>query len=183
MLGRFSWEAARALGVMAGVAAVGLGSAHLEGTHTSYPDAEMSPADPASNDEGAPARPPRVWLVDGFNVLHAGVLVGRDRASWWSEERRAQLLAVVERFEAEREDAEIWVVFDGPSAAEHAAGDGRRVHVAFAPSADEWLLARVRAAREPVCVVTSDRQLAERARHRGAEIVPPRRFLARCRSS
>jgi predicted RNA-binding protein with PIN domain len=118
--------------------------------------------------------------VDGFNVLHAGVLVGRDRASWWNEARREELLAIVERFEAEREDAEIWVVFDGRSAAEHPTRDGSRVRVAFARSADEWLVKRVRAAGGSVCVVTSDRQLADRARRRGAEVLSPRRFLARC---
>ena len=54
------------------------------------------------------------------------------------------------------------------------------LHVVFARSADDWLVKRVRAAGEPVCVVTSDRQLADRARRRGAEVVSPRRFLARC---
>ena len=184
----FVLEAVQALGIVAGVVAVGLGAAQLAAGRSPYPhpetdEVEMSPGDPSDEDASEPAREPRVWLVDGFNVLHAGVLVGRDRASWWNEARRESLLAIAERFVAEREDAEIWVVFDGPSAAEHAAQDGRRVHVAFARSADEWLVKRVRAASEPVCVVTSDRQLADRARRRGAEVVSPRRFLARCERS
>lgn len=183
----FLLEAAQALAIVAGVVAGGLGSA-LGTAGTPYPrdgvesearEVEMSPGDPGAEEPSEPARPPRVWLVDGFNVLHAGVLAGRDRASWWSESRRAELLAIVERFDAERDDAEVWVVFDGPGAAQDPTGGGR-IHVAFAPSADDWLVKRVRAAGEPVCVVTSDRELADRARRRGAEVLSPRRFLARC---
>jgi predicted RNA-binding protein with PIN domain len=159
---------------------------HVDPTRVEMDESETSAGDPTregapqAEPGDAPAPPARLWLVDGFNVLHAGVLVGRDRASWWNEARREQLLAIVERFEAEREDAEIWVVFDGPSAAEPAAREGSRVHVAFARSADEWLVKRVRAAGGSVCVVTGDRQLADRARRRGAEVLSPRRFLARC---
>jgi predicted RNA-binding protein with PIN domain len=184
----FALEAVQALGIVAGVVAVGVGTARLAVEGPAYPHAqtiwesgevETSPEDPGDEDARS-SREPRVWLVDGFNVLHAGVLVGRDRAGWWSEARRAELLAIAERFQAEREDAEIWVVFDGPSATEQATSDARRVHVAFARSADEWLVRRVRAAGEPVCVVTSDRQLVDRVRRRGAEILSPRGFLARC---
>jgi predicted RNA-binding protein with PIN domain len=174
---------------MAAVVAAGLGAARLQAERVSYPPAQMEtdgsgttgePAAPEREPGEEPTPPARLWLVDGFNVLHAGVLVGRDRAEWWNEARRGQLLAIVERFEPEREDAEVWVVFDGPSAAEELAREGSRVRVAFARSADEWLVKRVRAAAGPVCVVTSDRQLADRARRRGAEVLSPRRFLARC---
>jgi predicted RNA-binding protein with PIN domain len=193
----FLLEAGQAAGLMAAVVAAGLGAARLQVAGASYPPQrgevpvqlemeEGETADPTG--EGAPpgepgdepAPPARLWLVDGFNVLHAGVLVGRDRAEWWNEARREQLLAIVKRFEPEREDAEVWVVFDGPSAAEELAREGSRVRVAFARSADEWLVKRVRAAGGSVCVVTSDRQLADRARRRGAEVLSPRRFLARC---
>jgi predicted RNA-binding protein with PIN domain len=193
----FLLEAGQAAGLVAAVVAAGLGAARLQGAGASYPPPrgespvrleieEGEAADPM--EEGAPpgepgdepAPPARLWLVDGFNVLHAGVLVGRDRAEWWNEARREQLLAIVERFEPEREDAEVWVVFDGPSAAEELAREGSRVRVAFARSADEWLVKRVRAAGGSACVVTSDRQLADRARRRGAEVLSPRRFLARC---
>ena len=174
---------------MAAVVATGLGATRLPAERVSYAPAQMEtdgsettsePAAPQreTGDESTP--PARLWLVDGFNVLHAGVLVGRDRAEWWNEARREQLLAIVERFEPEREDAEVWVVFDGPSAAEELVREGSRVRVAFARSADEWLVKRVRAAGGSVCVVTSDRQLADRARRRGAEVLSPRRFLARC---
>jgi hypothetical protein len=120
------------------------------------------------------------WLVDGFNVLHAGVLRGNDRQGWWREEMRARLLARVAGFEDQA--AELWVVFDGRGPLADAELRSLRPRVVFAPSADEWLLAEVRAAEDPsgVVVVTADRQLADRARHRGAQVVSPRAFLARC---
>jgi predicted RNA-binding protein with PIN domain len=120
------------------------------------------------------------WLVDGFNVLHAGVLRGSDRRGWWREEMRARLLQRVAAFEDT--SAELWVVFDGPGPGAEAERASQRPRVVFAPSADDWLLAAVREAPDPgaVVLVTADRQLADRARHRGARIVSPRTFLARC---
>src|SRR5262245_9309222 len=120
------------------------------------------------------------WLVDGFNVLHAGVLRGNDRRGWWREEVRARLLERVAAFEDD--GAELWVVFDGPGPGAAAEVASLRPRVAFAPSADDWLLEAVREAEDParVVIVTADRQLADRARHRGAKVVSPRAFLARC---
>lgn len=120
------------------------------------------------------------YLVDGFNVLHAGVLRGNDRQGWWREEMRARLLARVAGFDDEA--AELWVVFDGRGPLAGAEERSLRPRVVFAPSADEWLLAEVRDAADPsdLVVVTADRQLADRARHRGARVVSPRAFLARC---
>jgi len=126
---------------------------------------------------------PGIWLLDGFNVLHAGPLGGRDRSGWWREPLRGELLALADRFDDPA--AEVWVVFDGP----HDGGDepaaqpaSRRLQRVFAPSADAWLLERVRRAADPgrVAVVTADKQLAARARHRGARVVSPRAFLERC---
>ena len=120
-----------------------------------------------------------IWLVDGFNVLHAVVLGGRERAAWWTRPYRAELLARAAGFDDP--SAQIWVVFDGARAApQSAAGPG--VHEVFAASADEWLLARLQGAAHPerIAVVTADRKLAGRAQHRGARVVSPRAFLARC---
>jgi hypothetical protein len=80
----------------------------------------------------------------------------------------------------------VWVVFDGPDARElpdpgAAGGGGARPRLVFAPSADDWLLRRARdAAPGEVAIVTADRRLAARARSRGATVVSPREFLARC---
>lgn len=141
---------------------------------------------------------PCVWLVDGYNVLHAGLL-GRDRSEWWTAARRNQLLDVAAGLDAG--DAEVWLVFDGPhperdphtGPAAHTAQQRDsgidatpppHVHRVFAPSADDWLFAYVKTAEDPslVAVVTADRKVADRARHRGAVIVHPRAFLERCRS-
>jgi len=121
---------------------------------------------------------PTIWLVDGYNVLHAAVLGGKDRSQWWTGSRRRELLERVSGFDV---DAEIWIVFDGPddSGAEAELPGPRCV---FAASADAWLVDRVRRAEDPseIAVVTADRQVAGRARGRGARIVSPKDFLARC---
>jgi hypothetical protein len=123
---------------------------------------------------------PTIWLVDGFNVLHAGVLEGRDRGDWWRAASRSQLLALAGSFDDP--EAELWIVFDGPRAAP-ATPEVPRLRVVFAPSADEWLLSRLRSAPDPsrLGVVTGDRRLAIRSRRRGAQVIRPREFLDRCR--
>jgi len=120
------------------------------------------------------------WLVDGFNVIQVGLLAGGDRTAWWGPARRAELLERAGRLEDP--EAEIWVVFDGLRPAQDEAAQDRRARPVFAPSADAWLLERLRAAPDPaqVRVVTADRRLAERARRRGARVVAPGEFLARC---
>jgi hypothetical protein len=159
--------------------AVGLGSAALlnggalprgGGVPALYPAPEM--------DEPQPASAPRVWLVDGYNVLNVGLLAGREREGWWGARFRDELLGRVEGFE--ESEAEIWVAFDGA----RPPHDGRtgRVRSVFAPSADEWLLAQIRErASDEVALVTADRRLAARARSRGVEVIAPAAFLARCR--
>jgi predicted RNA-binding protein with PIN domain len=122
----------------------------------------------------------KIWLVDGYNVLHAAVLGGRDRSQWWTGSRRRELLERVSGFDAHA-DAEIWIVFDGPDDP-GAESEPPGLHCVFAASADDWLVDRVRRAEDPseIAVVTADRQVAGRARGRGARIVSPKDFLTRC---
>ncbi len=137
----------------------------------------------ASTDPTAPSLATttgEIWLIDGFNVLHAAVLQGRRHAEWWKAEARAELLALAEGFE--EKSVAIWIVFDGPKPATPTDQTEDRVRCVFAPSADDWLLASVRAAPDPsrLHVVTADRRLAERLRDRGARVIRPRDFVSRC---
>jgi len=161
-------------GVLAAFLGFGLAWAALEHESEGTP----KPYAPGRIEE-AP-RPVPVWLVDGYNVLCAGLLGGHDRSDWWSEARREQLLALLERFD--ETNAEIWVVFDGARETSGASECKGRVRWVFAASADEWLVQQVRAHAQ-VAVVTADRKLAGRARHRGARVVSPREFLRHCRGS
>ncbi|MEZ4215799.1 MAG: NYN domain-containing protein [Myxococcota bacterium] len=224
-------ELGEAAGVVLAVVAFGLGLALWLGparlSGAAYPAPAMTPSDsssgslPPSLSAGAPSpAEPAVeeWLVDGFNLLHAVLLGGEERSSWWTAAARERVLVAVE--EATRAEpcaaadvtpggarapdgavreggasdgppsaASVWVVFDGsrsPAAAPSTPGTesvaaGGRLQSVFAPSADDWLVRRVKQARDParVVVVTADRKLANRARHHGARVLSPREFLAR----
>jgi len=110
------------------------------------------------------------------------VLGGESRDGWWRSAARQRLLARIRGFE--HRGAELWVVFDGARPAP-ADLSGAAARVVFAPSADEWLLRRVARSPDPsgLAVVTADRSLAERARRKGARVVSPGAFLARCSAS
>lgn len=155
----------RTAGVLVGFLAFGTGWASL-----------MTDPPPAYA-PGMSESSPRVWLIDGYNAICAGLLGGRDRAGWWKAERRDELLERLEHFDDPT--AELWVVFDGADPGDPARG---RVRAVFSPSADAWLIEQVKArgANPPVAVVTGDRQVADRARHRGAQVVEPAALLGRC---
>jgi len=166
-------QVAEALGVIGAVVGFGLGWAWVEGAGAGgYPPAPM-------DHRLRPVAEPSEWLVDGFNVLHAVVLGGRDRREWWT--RRDEVIALAAPLAAS--GARVFVVFDGPEErcgeTEPAAG----VHQVFAPSADEWLIERVKASGDPsrLAVVTADRPLVSRLERCGARIMGPRRFYERCR--
>ncbi|MBW2360939.1 MAG: NYN domain-containing protein [Deltaproteobacteria bacterium] len=134
---------------------------------------------PVSDDAATP--PALLWLIDGYNVVCANLLGGRDRSGWWRAEHRVELVERLERFDDPA--AELWIVFDG-GAPEPAWADRppSRVHTVFAASADAWLIEQVKAnaATRPVAVVTGDRKVADRARHCGAAVVAPRALLEKC---
>jgi predicted RNA-binding protein with PIN domain len=167
--------------VLAAFLGFGLAWAALESRGTLESAGTPTPYAPSGMEEAT--RPVPVWLVDGYNVLCAGLLGGHDRSDWWSEARREELLAVLAGFDGlDEADAEVWVVFDGAREPSRTSQRQGRVREVFAPSADEWLVEQVRAHAE-VAVVTADRKLAGRARHRGARVVSPREFLRRCTGS
>jgi hypothetical protein len=174
----------RSAGITAAFIALGLGWAaafSLYNVQASSSTTLGRGGEPLEVAAGMEAERPAIWLVDGFNVLHAGILRGRERGQWWREAGRARLLELARSFDDP--DAEVWIVFDGPREAP-AIPRVPRLRVVFAPSADEWLLRRLRSAPDPtqLGVVTGDRRLAIRSRRRGARVIMPREFLDRCRS-
>jgi predicted RNA-binding protein with PIN domain len=124
-------------------------------------------------------------IIDGFNVLHAGVLVGRARAEWWKEGAQRRLVERIEQF-SDFPYQEIWIVFDrrkdtGKQRLEVASTDPR-IQVHYAPSADEWIVKQVSqfSLQRRVTVVTADRLLRERVRQAGGTLYSPLQFLAHC---
>jgi len=150
----------------------------------------VSAAEAMTTGDGLRERPPLpevdVWLVDGFNALHAVVLGGEDRERFWDRAHRDRLIERLGRGLAAR--TPIVLVFDG-----HRPVEGDEAHpapgleVVFAPSADDWIVKRARAvqaeesadegARERVGVVSNDRKVVGRCRHAGACIVAPAAFM------
>ncbi len=173
--GRFGREMVAAIGIGAGFVAVGVGWAAVE---SEFRDRDQGCGAIVYAASPMTCREPTIWLVDGYNVIHAAVLGGKDRSQWWTGSRRRELLERASGFDA---DAEVWIVFDGPDDSGATAGSSGP-HCVFADSADDWLVDRVRRAEDPaaIAVVTADRQVAGRARGRGARVVSPKDFLARC---
>lgn len=134
-------------------------------------------------------RSKRSWIVDGYNVLRVSLSAAPGNAAaplkWWSEERRAVLTSIAARLPYP--DDEIILVFDArhlsraqlPADADPVRP---RVRHVFAPSADEWIVSALqqRDESEQAVVVTADRPLADRARHRGAEVMATGEFVALC---
>jgi hypothetical protein len=122
-----------------------------------------------------------LFLVDGFNFLHAVVLRGRDRARWWSPDKQGLVIDWLARHGG-GEPAELWVVFDqrGSSAGVDVAPLPGSLRVYHAPDADADILARCAelAGTREVIVVSADRSLCDRARGHGARRVSPWKFAA-----
>ncbi len=161
-----------------------------------------SPRTGAAQANPAPGSP-SIWLIDGYNVLHTVLLGGqpRDNIDWWSKKGRDLLRNRVLEFdgmapkpdggpgppealdpdmpEPEPTPGSVWIVFDGKRPSPESGDSNPRI--VFAPSADQWIVARVRKAENPqaFAVVTADHQVGGRCRHGGAQVVAPRDFIAR----
>jgi predicted RNA-binding protein with PIN domain len=114
------------------------------------------------------------WVVDGMNVI------GSRPTGWWRD-REGAMRELVE--ELRRLDEPVVVVFDGRPFELEGTGE---VEVRFASkrgrnAADDDITALVAAAADPsrLRVVTSDRDLEERVREHGAEVVGAGSFRAR----
>jgi predicted RNA-binding protein with PIN domain len=122
----------------------------------------------------------RRWLIDGMNV------VGSTPDGWWRDRQGAmrRLAAELSDF-ARRSGDELTVVFDG----KQFDVDTDRVAVRFATrsgrnAADDEIARMVGEDPDPasITVVTSDRELVDRVRSRGARVESSRAFLNTIRS-
>jgi predicted RNA-binding protein with PIN domain len=121
------------------------------------------------------------WLVDGMNVI------GTRPDHWWRD-RDAAMLRLVDQLErwAAAESEDVTVVFERrPSPPIRSSV----IEVAHAPkpkrdAADDEIIRRLREDPRPsaVCVVTSDRWLADRAGALGAAVVGADSFRGRLES-
>jgi hypothetical protein len=118
--------------------------------------------------------PGRHVLVDGYNVTR------RHRSQLDLEAQRRWLVQLVAQAARVHRFRPV-VVFDGSqeSASRPAAG-GRTVEVRFTPAgitADDEIVLDVEATDAPVLVVTDDRELQDRCRDAGADVVAVTPFL------
>jgi NAD(P)-dependent dehydrogenase (short-subunit alcohol dehydrogenase family) len=112
------------------------------------------------------------WLVDGMNVI------GSRPTGWWRDRPRA-MRELVEELKRLREP--VTVVFDGRP---FELDDPGEVEVLFASrrgrnAADDDIAALAADAQEPLRVVTSDGELADRVRRSGVEVVGAGAFRRR----
>ena len=110
------------------------------------------------------------YFLDGNN------LIGRRNPS--EEDRRALVAEIASRLRNTRASAVLF--FDGTARRATSLGP-LRLRDGFGANADDDILASIRASRtaSEVTVVTSDRELARRARDAGASIVSPDDFWSR----
>ncbi len=119
------------------------------------------------------------YLVDGNNLAHVLGLASGGVAD------REACATLVGRF-CRSQGAQATIVFDGPAPAGSAATrSGSRLRVIFGEgkSADEILLRFLAASKTPrdFTLVTSDKSLGDKARHRGASLERAHEFAQRLR--
>src|SRR5262249_535080 len=119
-----------------------------------------------------------ILIIDGFNVLHAVVLVGRDRAGWWQPAAQRRLVERVEQL-VDLPYPISRIVFDRDTrhndAHENVTSNDSRIRIIYAPSADDWIVTEVErlSPQHTITVVTADRPLRERVRRGGGTILSP----------
>ena len=124
------------------------------------------------------ASSPTIYLIDGYNLLHAsGVFGGPPGPNAFAQARRALLDALAELL-AEREAARTTVIFDAADAPRGlpAAGRHRGIYVRFArdhADADDLIEQLIVEHRDPrrLTVVSGDHRLHRAARQRGATAI------------
>jgi predicted RNA-binding protein with PIN domain len=112
------------------------------------------------------------WLVDGMNVI------GSRPTGWWRDRERAMrdLVGELEEFTRDSGD-DVTVIFDGrPFELESRDVDVRFASRRGRDAADDDI---ARSAAAGVTVVTSDGDLARRAREAGADVIGAATFRRR----
>lgn len=117
------------------------------------------------------------YLVDGNNLAHA---LGLRTGGLADREACARMVGEFCRSRG----AQATIVFDGPApAGTKAARTGHRTRVLFGEgrAADDLILRFLTDAKAPrdFTVVTSDKSLGDKARHRGAEVLRAHEFARR----
>jgi pterin-4a-carbinolamine dehydratase/predicted RNA-binding protein with PIN domain len=144
------------------------------------------PADPTAVQTVQPRMPrPEAGARPPLTVVDAANVVGARPDGWWKDRAGAtrRLLDALARVAAG--DEEVILVVEGAARAGVPAGDVGRVRVVHAArSGDDAIVAIVRDAKaadssRPVSVVTADRELRERVREAGAEVIGPRTLWSR----
>lgn len=116
------------------------------------------------------------YLVDGNNLAH---VLGLAKGSLADREACARLVSDF----CASQGAQATIVFDGPSPSGAGPAHRPRVRIEFGEgrSADDVILRTLQGSRTPrdYTVVTSDKSLGDRARHRGATIERCHEFARR----
>ena len=117
------------------------------------------------------------YLVDGNNLAH---VLGLSQGGLADREACGRIVAEFCRSHG----AQATIIFDGPSPARGRSGGGlHRVRLQFSESrsADEAILQMLSDSKTPsdFTVVTSDKSLGDKARHRGASVERSHEFSRR----
>jgi len=117
-----------------------------------------------------------VLVVDAANVI------GSRPDGWWRDREGAArrfVQAVRAAVAADRIPVPVTVVLEGRARAGSGEGEAGGVRVVHAPASGDDTMAALAAECSDVVVVTADRELVERVRSGGAEVVGPRWLLDR----
>lgn len=113
-------------------------------------------------------------VVDGYNVTR------QHRGELGLEQQRRWLVGALGNLAARRGIVPL-VLFDGESAGGHRGGGGaRQVQVRFTAAgitADDEIVLEVESTDEPITVVTDDRELIERVRASGVDVIATHELL------
>ena len=125
------------------------------------------------------------WRCDAFDVLliDAANVVGSRPTGWWRDRAKAAA-EIVQRLRATTAvsglSPPVVVVLEGVACRGVKEGVEAGVEVVHAPGhGDDTLVALAAAATEPVVLVSADKELGERCRAVGSEVVGPGWLLSR----